>query len=97
MSDLKPTTIRDEGYLGYLRRQPCVACLDSAPSDPHHLEQGKIGGKGDDWTAVPLCRRCHRTYHDKGQDALETMHRVNLWKQAHRHLRRYLSQETELT
>jgi len=90
-------TTRDEDYLDYVRHQPCVACLDSAPSDPHHLKQGRVGGKGSDWAAVPLCRQCHRMYHDKGQDALEEKHRVNLWRQAHKHLRRYLSQQTEMT
>jgi len=84
-------TVRDEDYLAWVRDQPCAVCADSAPSDPHHLDSGIMGSKGDDWTALPLCRECHRAYHDEGHDTFQTQHSVDLWREAHRHLRRYLS------
>ena len=87
--------IRDEGYLEYLRHQPCVACMASAPSEPHHLEQGKVGKKADDWSGVSLCHTCHRIYHDQGQRTLEKRHNVNLWRQSHRQLRRYHKQKQD--
>ena len=89
MPDPVSHTIRDEGYLDYLRRQPCAVCNDSAPSDPHHLDSGVMGSKGDDWTCVPLCREHHREYHDHGERHMHEHYPVNLWEESHRHLRRY--------
>lgn len=88
-------TVRDEDYLDWVRDQPCAVCPAPSPSDPHHLDSGVMGSKGDDWTALPLCRRCHRAYHDEGHRSFQKRRNVNLWKQAHRHLRRYLTTTQE--
>jgi len=84
-------TIRDEQYLDYIRAQPCAVCAAPAPNDPHHLDSGVMGSKGDDWTCVPLCRTHHREYHDHGEAHVEREHRVDLWRHSHRLLRRYLA------
>jgi hypothetical protein len=84
-----PETIRDENYLGYVRDIPCLVCAAPPPSDPHHLDSGVTGSKGDDWTCVPLCRKHHREYHSVGERKMEDRYPVNLWKCAHRILRRY--------
>ena len=86
---IMPSTVRDEDFLNYIRDQPCAVCMET-PSDPHHLDSGVMGSKGDDWTAVPLCRQHHREYHDHGERHMRAEYGVDLWKESHRHLRRYL-------
>lgn len=63
---------RDNGYLAFLRRQPCVTCQAPAPNDAAHLrmaspERGKTSTgmqvKPSDRFAAPLCRTCHATQH----------------------------------
>jgi len=84
-----PDTIRDEEYLQHVRRKDCLICGAPSPSDPHHLDSGVMGSKGDDWTCVPLCRKHHREYHADGQQAVERRYSVDLWKHAHRILTQY--------
>jgi hypothetical protein len=84
MPDLQ--TVRDEDYLAWVRDQGCAVCTASSLSDPHHLDSGVMGSKGDDWTALPMCRACHREYHDIGHNTFEKRHYIDLWKEAHRHL-----------
>ena len=88
-------TIRDETFLDYIRDQPCAVCTAPAPSDPHHLDSGVMGSKGDDWTCVPLCRTHHREYHDHGEAHMRRQHGVDLWKQSHHLLRRYAARRLE--
>lgn len=63
---------RDNGFLAFLRRQPCVTCGAAAPNDAAHLRMAcrEIGKpstgmqvKPSDRFAVPLCRTCHTTQH----------------------------------
>ena len=91
MSDPHRTT--DEDYLDWVRTQKCAVCLSGPPNDPHHLTSR--GASGSDRTALPLCRDCHREYHSVGQNHFETNHRINLWKQAHKHLRRYFQHQEQ--
>lgn len=41
----------------------CCICLSTTNLDDHHIDcnEGKLSPE-----TVPLCRRCHRTYHDRG-------------------------------
>ncbi len=39
----------------------CVCSTEHA--EPHHFPKSK-GAGGDDWKAIPLCRRCHTIAHD---------------------------------
>lgn len=64
--------VRDNGFLAFLRRQPCVVCQAPAPNDAAHLrmaspERGKqptgMQVKPSDRFAVSLCRTCHSTQH----------------------------------
>jgi hypothetical protein len=89
MSD--PHRETDEDFLAYTRQQKCAVCLDRPPNDPHHLTSRGAGGS--DLTAIPMCRDCHRRYHDLGHDAFQNHRSIDLWKQAHRHLRRYFANE----
>lgn len=63
---------RDNGYLAFLRRQPCACCGAPAPSDAAHIrmaspERGKkptgMQVKPSDRFAVPLSRTCHTVQH----------------------------------
>lgn len=65
---------RDNGFLAYLRRQPCATCGWAGPpqSDAAHIrmaspERGKLPTgmqvKPSDRFAVPLCRPCHERQH----------------------------------
>lgn len=63
---------RDNGFLAFLRRQPCCCCGSPAPSDAAHLrmaspERGKkptgMQVKPSDRFAVPLNRTCHTVQH----------------------------------
>lgn len=69
---------RDNGYLQFLRRQPCACCGHPAPSDAAHLrmaspERGKLPTgmqvKPSDRFAVPLNRACHREQHSGSEAA----------------------------
>lgn len=86
-------------YLDHIRQQPCIVCQAPPPSDPHHLLSGKVGGKGPDASALPLCRQHHREYHDKGHAAFEKAHgftrKRGLWFYAWRGLYRYHQRQQE--
>jgi len=51
--------IRSKRYLEFAKGLPCCKCTAPAPSDPHHVESGGMGIKGNDTSAIPLCRKCH--------------------------------------
>jgi hypothetical protein len=56
---------RDEAFLAYVRRWPCVHCRLPAPSDPHHFEKHAKGQKCSDYDTIPLCRLHHDHWHDR--------------------------------
>lgn len=63
---------RSAAYMAYVRTHACCACSAAAPSDPHHWGPRGIGQKTDDFRCVPLCRRCHDSWHDHHVVAGET-------------------------
>jgi len=70
MMFLKTRPFRSNRYLAHVRRFPCLAtgCEAPPPSEAHHWNpsQTAMGRKcGDEYT-LPLCRRCHRHFHDTG-------------------------------
>lgn len=60
---------QDTAYLAFVRSQPCCDCGARYGVEAHHTG-GKadkaMGRKPPDNLAVPLCRRCHQHFHDKG-------------------------------
>lgn len=46
-------TQRERDYLGRIKELPCGVCEASAPSEAHHIEQGKT------YLCIPLCKSCH--------------------------------------
>jgi hypothetical protein len=63
----KEKRIRAADYLRFVRKHPCCNCIQEAPSDPHHWGPKGISQKCDDLRSCPLCRHCHRTFHDTGR------------------------------
>jgi hypothetical protein len=68
--------VRDNGFLQYLRRQPCACCGKPAPCDAAHIrmaspERGKLPTgmqvKPSDRFAVPLTRACHERQHSMSE------------------------------
>ena len=48
-------------HLYRVKSLPCSLCGASAPSDAHHILEGRIQGrKSADWCTIPLCKDCHQ-------------------------------------
>jgi len=62
-SQPKPRTVRDAGYLRWLRKRPCCWCFRAPPSDPSHHGRRGVGIKASDLDAIALCRKCHSHHH----------------------------------
>lgn len=66
---LKHKTARSEKYKQWLKTQPCCNCGQKANDYlsvvPAHqnLEGGFMGGKSNDFHALPLCVECHYWEH----------------------------------
>lgn len=70
--------VRNNGYLAWLRRQPCVICRRT-PCDPAHIRTHKPGElptglqrKPDDARATALCRPHHEQQH--------SMREMDFWR-----------------
>lgn len=71
-------SLRSEAYLDFIRHKPCILCGSPPKSDPHHQGYRGLGQKTDDTRTVPLCRKCHREFHDlrdkdKKEELIEEM------------------------
>lgn len=62
----EPPAERNEPYLDFVRKHPCMNCHADGPSDPHHFGPRGIATKTSDLRTVPLCRRCHDEFHNSG-------------------------------
>ena len=63
--------VKDEKYLEWLRRQPCILCgyeTSWTKNEPHHVGGGECKRRSRDDKAVPLCWQCHRIYIDKNPE-----------------------------
>lgn len=68
---------RSRPYLDFVRARECCSCIAPGPSDPHHTGSRGVGQKADDYSCVPLCRRCHEEVTDRytlpGRDRTEVV------------------------
>lgn len=57
-------TLRDETYLAWVRKQPCVIC-STTPCDAYHrIGHGRVGNvKVSDFETMPVCRLHHTELH----------------------------------
>ena len=78
----------DKKYLEYIRKIPCL--ISGKVADPHHLTSR--GAYGSDYTALPLARRYHTEIEQIGVKKFEEKYNINVWKEAHRLLERFMLQ-----
>ena len=57
----KQSVVRDAEYLKFIRKLPCVACGASWNIEAAHTGAHGMSQKASDLSALPLCRKCHRT------------------------------------
>jgi hypothetical protein len=74
--------VRNPGYLRWIRTLPCSVCgttrqIEAAHTGPHGISQ-----KSSDLSAIPLCRKHHRTgddsYHSLGPRRFAEVHSLNI-------------------
>jgi hypothetical protein len=72
---------RNPRYLAYIRTLPCCVCGAFRVEASHTGSDGGMRQKASDFSAVPLCHRCHRTgkraYHVIGKRAFEALHAIS--------------------
>lgn len=93
----KDVPLRNDHYLAWLRRQPCVVCRIGAPYravEAAHVGVRGMGSKISDYFALPLCHDHHRggqeSYHRMGKDKLAERYRLNYRELFLEHLSGYL-------
>lgn len=59
----RSSRVRDRVYLLWVRSRPCISC-GTHHTEAHHAGIRGLGQKSDDTSAIPLCRSCHRCWHD---------------------------------
>ena len=83
-------------FLEYIRKfRYCIVCLKDTPIEPHHLKPVGMGNNRnkeliEHYTAIPVCRKCHREYHDKGEKYQAQKYVMNHWKENAKLLSKYL-------
>jgi hypothetical protein len=74
--------VRNPGYLQWIRTLPCSVCRTTRQIEAAHTGPHGISQKSSDLSAIPLCRRHHRTgddsYHRLGPRRFATVHRLNI-------------------
>lgn len=74
-----PGRFESEKYLDHVRSYSCLVCGQEGV-DPHHLETGGTGTKGNDLFTVPLCREHHRELHQHGVRHFQDAYDTDPWK-----------------
>jgi hypothetical protein len=65
-----PLPDRDPRYLAFVRSHACCSCGSQEDVEAHHWArrgQKGLATKPSDFRTVPLCRRCHDTFHATGE------------------------------
>ena len=62
----KPSPHRDARYLAFIRNHPCCACEainegQKTRTECAHTGRHALGSKADDYRAIPLCEKHHRS------------------------------------
>lgn len=77
LEEPKQKTPRSEEYLNWVRSQKCIATGSAPPNEAHHVEQGGMGGKGSDYTVVPLDPEVHAYVENHGHKKAEEKYGFN--------------------
>ena len=83
-----------KNYIEFIKTKVCTACFDY-PVDADHLIAVGMGNdrkkpRLEDFSCIPLCRKCHTQRHHVGSLKFETEHKVELWRDAHHYLMEFL-------
>jgi hypothetical protein len=74
--------VRNPGYLQWIRTLPCSVCRTTRQIEAAHTGPHGISQKSSDLSAIPLCRKHHRTgddsYHKLGPRRFAELHRLNI-------------------
>jgi len=77
---MKP--VPNSPYLAWIRTKPCCVCGSRKGIEPSHTGPHSLGQKSPDSSAIPLCRRHHRTgndsYHRLGPRKFAEMHNLDI-------------------
>ncbi|HEV3332007.1 MAG TPA: hypothetical protein VG096_13540 [Bryobacteraceae bacterium] len=77
---MKP--VRNPAYLQWIRTLPCSVCQTTRQIEAAHTGPHGISQKSSDLSAIPLCRKHHRTgddlYHRLGPRRFAAVHRLNI-------------------
>ena len=91
----KEPALRSRAYCAWIRTLRCEWCSKPAPSEvSHHPEDGhgSVAMKTSDIDTLPLCRRCHGEWHQRGTLGRMTGEQARQWAQIRikRTVQRYL-------
>ena len=51
---------KERRHMQMVKELPCCLCGASAPSDAHHILEGRIPGRrAHDFCTIPVCKDCH--------------------------------------
>ena len=79
----KPKREGNSKVLEMVRKQRCCAC-GAWPSDPHHVTTKGAGGGDTGDNVMPLCRRHHTEWHQRGPSLVCSKYGPVLeWLKAH--------------
>jgi hypothetical protein len=74
--------VRNPGYLKWIRTLPCSVCRTTRQIEAAHTGPHGISQKSSDLSAIPLCRRHHRTgndsYHRLGPRRFAEVHHLSI-------------------
>ena len=82
-------------YIEYIKTYGCTACYDRTV-DADHLNTVGMGNdrkkpRQEDFSCIPLCRKCHTERGQIGDTLFEKKHKVNLWKDLNHYLMEFLT------
>lgn len=82
-------------YIEFIKTKPCTACYKT-PVDPDHLTSVGMGqnrkrARIEDFTCIPMCRKCHIERHQIGNERFQKKHNIDLWRDAFQYFLEYLT------
>ena len=96
-------SIDPKEYLGHVRSLPCVVnrkdCFRAV--DPHHLFNVGLGrnrkvARWEDFTVIPLCRRCHSEQHSIGWLSFQSQYAVDFYFEGLKILAKWIFHKSKL-
>lgn len=63
----KSKTFRSKKYLEFIRSQPCILCGCEEDIQAHHTASAGIALRGSDYSAIPVCPKCHHRFDQAGK------------------------------